>query len=303
MINLLAKYLSISLKGFCMGAADIVPGVSGGTMALALGVYKQFIEAIKSFDLIWLKSCLSLNLREIQSRPHFGFLIPLIFGLVCAIIFFTKIISLPSLLITNPEAIYALFSGLVLGSAIILLKDGTNVSALYRMSLIFGGLSFGMFVLTVAPTNLPDTTTTLFLAGVLATSAMVLPGVSGSLILLIIGKYATILNALDSFNLHLLIPFSMGALTGLIAMSRVLSWAINQHQTPFKLIMCGILTASLYKIWPFQNREYFESDGVMQLVDATPYIPELNLSAFYALFWALMGLTLVIWVTSRAIRP
>jgi len=286
-----------------MGAADIVPGVSGGTMALALGVYKQFIEAIKSFDLIWLKSCLSLNLREIQSRPHFGFLIPLIFGLVCAIIFFTKIISLPSLLITNPEAIYALFSGLVLGSAIILLKDGTNVSALYRMSLIFGGLSFGMFVLTVAPTNLPDTTTTLFLAGVLATSAMVLPGVSGSLILLIIGKYATILNALDSFNLHLLIPFSMGALTGLIAMSRVLSWMINQHQTPFKLIMCGILTASLYKIWPFQNREYFESNGVMQLVDATPYIPELNLSAFYALFWALMGLTLVIWVTSRAIRP
>lgn len=286
-----------------MGAADIVPGVSGGTMALALGVYKQFIEAIKSFDLIWLKSCLSLNLREIQSRPHFGFLIPLIFGLICAIIFFTKIISLPSLLITNPEAIYALFSGLVLGSAIILLKDGTNVSALYRMSLIFGGLSFGMFVLTVAPTNLPDTTTTLFLAGVLATSAMVLPGVSGSLILLIIGKYATILNALDSFNLHLLIPFSMGALTGLIAMSRVLSWTINQHQTPFKLIMCGILTASLYKIWPFQNREYFESNGVMQLVDATPYIPELNLSAFYALFWALMGLTLVIWVTSRAIRP
>lgn len=286
-----------------MGAADIVPGVSGGTMALALGVYKQFIEAIKSFDLIWFKSCLSLNLREIQSRPHFGFLIPLIFGLICAIIFFTKIISLPSLLITNPEAIYALFSGLVLGSAIILLKDGTNVSALYRMSLIFGGLSFGMFVLTVAPTNLPDTTTTLFLAGVLATSAMVLPGVSGSLILLIIGKYATILNALDSFNLHLLIPFSMGALTGLIAMSRVLSWAINQHQTPFKLIMCGILTASLYKIWPFQNREYFESNGVMQLVDATPYIPELNLSAFYALFWALMGLTLVIWVTSRAIRP
>ncbi|MGB0635847.1 MAG: DUF368 domain-containing protein [Gammaproteobacteria bacterium] len=286
-----------------MGAADIVPGVSGGTMALALGVYKQFIEAIKSFDLIWLKSCLSLNLREIQSRPHFGFLIPLIFGLICAIIFFTKIISLPSLLITNPEAIYALFSGLVLGSAIILLKDGTNVSALYRMSLIFGGLSFGMFVLTVAPTNLPDTTTTLFLAGVLATSAMVLPGVSGSLILLIIGKYSTILNALDSFNLHLLIPFSMGALTGLIAMSRVLSWTINQHQTPFKLIMCGILTASLYKIWPFQNREYFESNGVMQLVDATPYIPELNLSAFYALFWALMGLTLVIWVTSRAIRP
>ncbi len=286
-----------------MGAADIVPGVSGGTMALALGVYKQFIEAIKSFDLIWFKSCLSLNLREIQSRPHFGFLIPLIFGLICAIIFFTKIISLPSLLITNPEAIYALFSGLVLGSAIILLKDGTNVSALYRMSLIFGGLSFGMFVLTVAPTNLPDTTTTLFLAGVLATSAMVLPGVSGSLILLIIGKYATILNALDSFNLHLLIPFSMGALTGLIAMSRVLSWTINQHQTPFKLIMCGILTASLYKIWPFQNREYFESNGVMQLVDATPYIPELNLSAFYALFWALMGLTLVIWVTSRAIRP
>ncbi|MFL2874896.1 MAG: DUF368 domain-containing protein [Pseudohongiellaceae bacterium] len=177
-----------------MGAADIVPGVSGGTMALVLGIYKQFIEAIKSFDLIWLKSCLSLDLREIHSRPHFSFLIPLVFGVICAIIFFTKIISLPSLLITNPEAIYALFSGLVLGSVIILFKDTTNVSALYSVSLIFGGLSLGIFILTVAPTNLPDTTTTLFLAGVLATSAMVLPGVSGSLVLLIIGKYTTILN-------------------------------------------------------------------------------------------------------------
>ena len=286
-----------------MGTADIVPGVSGGTMALVLGIYKQFVEAIKSFDLIWLKSCLNLNLREIQNRPHFNFLIPLIFGVACAIVFFTKIISLPSLLITNPETIYALFSGLVLGSAIILLKDATDVSTLYRVSLVFGGLSFGMFVLTVAPTNLPDNTATLFLAGVLATSAMVLPGVSGSLILLIIGKYATILNALSTFDLHLLIPFSMGALTGLITMSRVLSWIINQHHLSFRLVMCGFLTASLYKIWPFQNREYFESDGVMQLLSATPYIPELNPSTFYALFWALIGLALVIWVTSRAIKP
>tara|TARA_E500000331_G_scaffold198684_1_gene190850 strand:- start:327 stop:1220 length:894 start_codon:yes stop_codon:yes gene_type:complete len=286
-----------------MGAADIVPGVSGGTMALALGIYKQFIEAIKSFDLIWLKSCLSLNLREIQSRPHFSFLIPLAFGGVCAIIFFTKIISLPSLLITNPEAIYALFSGLVLGSAIILLKDASNVSALYSVSLVLGGLSLGIFILTAAPTNLPDTTTTLFLAGVLATGAMVLPGVSGSLVLLIIGKYTTILNALSTFDLHLLIPFSIGALTGLTAMSRVLSWIINQHNLSFRLVMCGFLTASLYKIWPFQNREYFESGGVMKLVNATPYIPELNLDVFYALLWALGGLTLVIWITSRAVRP
>lgn len=286
-----------------MGAADIVPGVSGGTMALVLGIYKQFIEAIKSFDLIWLKSCLSLDLREIHSRPHFSFLIPLVFGVICAIIFFTKIISLPSLLITNPEAIYALFSGLVLGSVIILFKDTTNVSALYSVSLIFGGLSLGIFILTVAPTNLPDTTTTLFLAGVLATSAMVLPGVSGSLVLLIIGKYTTILNALSTFDLHLLIPFSIGALTGMIAMSRVLSWIINQYYLSFRLVMCGFLTASLYKIWPFQNREYLESEGVMKLVNATPYIPELNLNAFYALLWALAGLTLVIWITSRAVRP
>ncbi len=286
-----------------MGTADIVPGVSGGTMALVLGIYKQFIEAIKSFDLSWLKSCLSLNLKEILSRPHFSFLIPLLFGITCAVIFFTKVISLPSLLITNPEVIYSLFSGLVLGSAIVLLKDTKDVSVVYRASLVFGGLSFGMLVLTVAPTNLPDTSATLFLAGVLATSAMVLPGVSGSLVLLIIGKYTTILNALGSFDLHLLIPFSMGAVTGLITMSRVLSWIINQHLLSFRLVMCGFLTASLYKIWPFQNREYFESEGMMKLVNTTPYMPELYLTTFYTLLWALAGLALVLWVTSRAVRP
>jgi putative membrane protein len=286
-----------------MGTADIVPGVSGGTMALVLGIYKQFIEAIKSFDLSWLKSCLSLNLKEILSRPHFSFLIPLLFGITCAVIFFTKVISLPSLLITNPEVIYSLFSGLVLGSAIVLLKDTKDVSVVYRASLVFGGLSFGMLVLTVAPTNLSDTSTTLFLAGVLATSAMVLPGVSGSLVLLIIGKYTTILNALGSFDLHLLIPFSMGAVTGLITMSRVLSWIINQHLLSFRLVMCGFLTASLYKIWPFQNREYFESEGMMKLVNTTPYMPELYLTTFYTLLWALAGLALVLWVTSRAVRP
>ena len=286
-----------------MGAADIVPGVSGGTMALVLGIYKQFIEAIKSFDLSWLKSCVTLNHREALSRPHFSFLLPLVFGVVCAIIFFTRIISLPNLLITNPETIYALFSGLVLGSAIILLKDTTDVSALYSVSLIFGGLSLGILVLTVAPTNLPNTPTTLFLAGALATSAMVLPGISGSLVLLIIGKYTTILNALSTFDLHLLIPFSMGALTGLIAMSRVLSWIINQHHLSFRLVMSGFLTASLYKIWPFQNREYFESEGMMKLVNTTHYMPELHLTTFYALLWALTGFALVIWVTSRAVRP
>ncbi len=283
-----------------MGTADIVPGVSGGTMALVLGIYKQFLEAIKSFDFQWVKACATLNYKEVLKRPHFNFIIPLGIGIACAIMFFTKVISLPSLLITNPEMIYGLFSGLVLGSAVILLKDIFSFPVYHGMALLSAGFSFGIFIMTIAPTSSPDSFTLLFIAGAVSVSAMIMPGISGSLVLLIVGKYTTVLNAISTFDWHILIPFFIGGITGVMTTSRMLSWMIDRHLLSFKLVMSGFLTSSLYKLWPFQDRQYFASEGVLKTLSSTPHFPEFNHITFYALLLALFGFALVVWTTSQA---
>ncbi len=112
----------LAIKGFCMGTADVIPGVSGGTMAFILGIYSELINAIKSFDLIWVKSLITFDIKTILSRPHFRFLIPLFTGILCALLFFTRIIKLPHLLLIYPEIIYGLFLGLIGGSIIILIR-------------------------------------------------------------------------------------------------------------------------------------------------------------------------------------
>ena len=114
--------LKLIAKGFCVGSADVVPGVSGGTMAFILGIYPQLINAIKSFDSEWLRMIVTINVKGILNRPHFSFLIPLGIGAVSALLFFTRIVPLPTLIRTQPEIIYGLFFGLVLGSIVLLFR-------------------------------------------------------------------------------------------------------------------------------------------------------------------------------------
>ena len=130
--------IKIVLKGFCMGTADVVPGVSGGTMAFILGIYQQLIEAIKSFDLDWLQGLFRLQGRIIFKRPHFSFLIPLGIGIFSALIFFTRVISLPTLIVTHPEAIYGLFFGLILGSVWILVLHADTLKPANIVALLTG---------------------------------------------------------------------------------------------------------------------------------------------------------------------
>ena len=123
--------LKLIIKGFCIGSADVVPGVSGGTMAFILGIYQELINAIKSFDSKWLKMIISFDIKGIVNRPHFSFLIPLMIGMVIALFFFTRVVSLPLLIRTHAEIIYGLFFGLVLGS-IVLLFFHLGLYSLYK---------------------------------------------------------------------------------------------------------------------------------------------------------------------------
>ncbi len=289
--------IKLIAKGFCVGAADIVPGVSGGTMAFILGIYPQLINAIKSFDSEWLRMILSLNAKGMINRPDFGFLIPLGIGAVAALLFFTRIVSLPALIRTHPEVIYGLFFGLILGSIVLLFRHLGMYLLLRRVLFLFLGSLFGGFVVTMAPASTPDDSWFIFLCGAIAISAMILPGISGSFILLMMKKYAYIFNAIGYFEFSIILPFVFGIITGVVLFSRILSYLLKRFYQQTILFITGLLVASLYVLWPFQTRLYEVVRNKERLVSSVPYMPEtFSNQILYSLIMMATGIVLVIFL-------
>ena len=289
------RKLNLIIKGFCIGSADVIPGVSGSTIAFILGIYPKLINAIKSFDSKWLSMIFSLNFRGGLQRPDFNLLIPLGIGIISAVFFFTRIIPLPILVRTHSEIIYGLFFGLVLGSIILFLyKLGTILISKYFIFLLFG-IFFGVYFISLVPSSTPDDSWFIFICGIVSISAMLLPGVSGSFILLMMKKYAYILNAVGHIELSIITPFIFGVITGLIVFSRLISYILEYFYQQTILFMTGLLIASLYVIWPFQNRFYEIIQNKEIMISSRPQIPELlSEQVFYSITMMIFGLLIVI---------
>ena len=280
-------------KGFCIGTADIIPGVSGGTMAFILGIYREFIAAIKSFDLAALTALLRLDIREAVARPHFGFIVPLVIGIAAALLFFTRIVQLPQLLLDYPEQIYGLFFGLIGGSILVLLKDLDGIAGAEIFSVVAGTVS-GYIVFNMVPVQTPEAGWFIFVAGALAICAMMLPGISGSFVLLILNKYAYIFTAIGYFKLAVLLPFAGGALVGLVFFSRLLSWILERWYRTTVVFITGLLLASLTVIWPFQQRIYETVGDSSLLVGAHPVFPaELSAPVLISITLIICGIIVV----------
>ena len=292
----------LSLKGFCMGAADIVPGVSGGTMAFILGIYTQLLAAIRSFDAVCLQQTLKFQLKSALQRPHWSFIFPLLLGLLAAVIFFTKVIPLHELLHTHPELIYGLFFGLIAGSIITLLPEGKPFDSTAGLLLILGTV-VGLLVVNLVPLDTPEAAWFIFLSGMIAISAMLLPGISGSFILLILNKYDVVLNGISRLDLWIIIPFLLGVGVGLIIFSRLLGWLLARFYRIALLIIVGVLIGSLWRIWPFQIREYVTVREKERLIATTPYFPEtVNETVIYSVGMMFIGLVLVLVIHRLASR-
>lgn len=282
----------LAAKGFCMGTADVIPGVSGGTMALILGIYPQLIEAIKSFDARWLGRLLRLDLHTALTRPNLPFLIPLGAGIIAAIAFFTRVVPLPSLILTHPELIYGLFFGLIVGSVMVLINETGRLRLLEALWLSLGTVA-GLVVVNLVPVDTPDAPWFIFLSGAVAISAMILPGISGSFILLILNKYAYIFDALGRLDLSVIAPFLLGIVTGLALFSRFLSWLLHRFYRPTLLTIIGVLVGSLWTIWPFQQRVYELVHGKARLIHSSPVLPD-HLDGTVIASAALMAIGLVL---------
>ncbi len=240
-----AQYIRLYLAGFAMGAADIVPGVSGGTMAFILGIYQNLIDAIKSFNPKAIGLALKFKVREFIAHTSLFFLIALGLGILSAVFALSNLLG--TLLETQPTFIFAFFGGLILASIVAVgVKIQWGLGTLIAMlgSAVAAFIIVGLPALQDADHSLP----TLFVSGMIAICAMILPGISGSFILLILGQYKYVLDAVRNLDIVTLIVVAAGAVVGIVAFSRVLSYLLHRHENITVAALVGFMIGSLRTI-------------------------------------------------------
>ena len=245
------QYLRLILTGFAMGAADIVPGVSGGTMAFILGVYENLIDAIKSFNLDAIRLLLGLRFKALMDQVSFRFLLALGLGLLSAILLLSSFLSAT---MDDPEGrilLFAFFFGLVLAS---ILTVGAKVRWNTSSAATFVAGTVAAFVIVnVVPADADHSYAYLFVSGMIAITAMILPGISGSFMLLILGQYDYVLTAVSNRDLPPIIVVGLGAAVGIIAFSRVLSYLLARYYNLTVALLVGFMAGSLWKIYPWKH--------------------------------------------------
>ncbi|MGF1764989.1 DUF368 domain-containing protein [Aliivibrio kagoshimensis] len=242
--------LSTFFKGMAMGAADVVPGVSGGTIAFITGIYDTLIESIRRVNphlfSLWRREGFKVAFNYINGF----FLITLFAGILTSIFSLAKLISW--LLETHPIPLWSFFFGLIMISVVHMIKQVDNWQ-LPKIIALIGGAIFAYAITSISPITLTPSTLTFFFAGTIAICAMILPGISGSFILLLLGMYTPILSAAKSFDIVLLLTFAMGCLVGLLTFSHVLSYLFRHFRDLTITFLTGLMLGTLPKIWPWKE--------------------------------------------------
>lgn len=296
--NLEYKFSDIRLffTGLLMGGADLIPGVSGGTIAFILGIYQHLLEAIKSFNVNFFKKFLSFKFKDAFSDVPLRFLIALGLGIGTAIFTMAKLMSY--LLKNERVFLFSFFFGLVLASIVtISLKIKWKASSF--ISLILGSV-IAYYIVGLIPLSMPHDPVTLFFSGMVAIMAMILPGISGSFILLILGQYDYVLNAVSDKNILPIIPVALGAVVGLIVFSRFLSWLLKNYHSVAVASLVGFMIGSLRKIWAWKvvTETTTNRHGEIVPLKEINVLPNFATSEFYiALALAAFGFIFLIYIS------
>lgn len=232
-----------------MGAADIVPGVSGGSIALIAGIYQELLDSINAFTINNLLLLKSLRIKEFYLRVNGNFLLSLLTGIMTSIFTLSSLITY--LMVEHPIPLWAFFSGLILISAFLILKElkKWNLGVVLAISV---GTAFAWWVTNLPPTTTPDDYWFTFVAGAIAICAMILPGISGSFILLILGQYERILQAVLDKDILTLALFASGCLVGILSFSRVVSYLLRRFHTATIGLLSGFMLGSVNELWPWK---------------------------------------------------
>ena len=311
-------YLLVSVKGACMGAADVIPGVSGGTIAFIMGIYDEFVGSIARVDSEAVKFLLKGRLRDFWKHINGSFLLAIVAGMGVSVVSLAGLMQM--LLSDFPIQTWAFFFGLIVASSIFILRGISGWKWSDGLFLVLGCV-LGVVVCTLSPTKTPDALWFIFLSGAIAICAMILPGISGSFILLILGKYQYIMGCISGLvagedfaaNLLIIAVFLVGAVVGIISFSKFLHWLLARWHKETLIVLAGVIIGSLVKVWPWSNMEAIvcsqfpevallaetaEASGTetaLAALDAavTTYAPTVDLHIPGAVIFALIGFGLV----------
>lgn len=255
-----------------MGAADIVPGISGGTVAFITGIYPPLLTSIKSFDLEFLRLLTQGRFAAAWERVNGSFLLPLLLGIGLSI--FTLAQVLVWVMHHHPLLLWSFFFGLVLSSAVVL-KSQLPSWSVYQRMILLAGLMLAIHITTMPASSITATTSAIFFSGSLAICAMILPGISGSFILLLLGMYSPVLMAIKQLDLVFLLVFASGCGIGLLCFSHLLSWLLERYRDMTMALLTGFLLGSLLAVWPWKKAVsfYIDRHGELKPLQQMPVLP------------------------------
>lgn len=243
-------FLTLWAKGFCMGIADVIPGISGGTIAFLLEIYEDLLKAVKSFDARFLRLLWKGRFKEAFGSVAWRFLGAVLLGIASAILLFSKVVSW--LLANVPVLVNAFFFGLILMTVPIIGRTLKHWNPTLILALL--GAAVGtFFAVQMVPVNTPETGWFIFLSGAVAICAMILPGISGAFILLLFGKYHFILEAVHQREIGIMLIFMSGMAVGILSFIRILEWLLRRFHDVTIAVLTGIVLGSLNKIWPWKE--------------------------------------------------
>ena len=305
MVRKFRDYFVIGLKGMAMGAADVVPGVSGGTIAFISGIYEELLIAISNVNLSLLKTLKTSGFKAAWKQLNGSFLAALFLGIFVSIVSLAKVIK--HLLESQPILLWSFFFGLVLASIIYIAKQITDWNFKAFLVLIIGAV-IAYFITTLNPLISGNSSSLfVFIAGAIAICAMILPGISGSFILVLLGAYKPVLEAVNNRDFKTILVFMAGAVVGLLTFSKVLKWLFKNHKNLTLAVLTGFIIGSLNKIWPWKetltwriNSRGLEVPFNQQSI--SPFSFDEDPQLIMAIAFAVLGFVLILVMEKLAIK-
>jgi len=299
------NYLLLVLKGIAMGAANVIPGVSGGTIALITGIFERLIHAIKSFNLQAVRLLFAFKFRRFASHVDFFFLLAVFGGIAIAIVTLARLLGY--LFIHYPVYIWSFFFGLVLASVFFVGKTVSRWSTIVIIAFAVGA-SIAFIITFLKPASENQSLIYLIICGIVAMCSMILPGLSGSFVLILMGNYQLVMiDAVNNLDLAILIPTGIGMVVGLLAFSHLLSWVFRHFRNLTISLLTGFILGSLGILWPWQRIVYLADETGNQVIKKgepvifqyVRYLPEsINREVILAVIFMVAGI-LTIWAIEK----
>lgn len=287
-------YIFVTLKGMAMGAADVVPGVSGGTIAFISGIYEELITSINNIDLSLISMFRKDGIKAVWNKVNGNFLLALFLGIFISVLSLAKFLSW--LLENEPILLWSFFFGLVVASIFFVGKEISKWTLGTVVVLIFGA-ALAFFITELPASDNVDSLPYLFLSGALAVCAMILPGISGAFILVLLGSYKTILDAVHERDIKIIVTVGIGAIFGLLSFARLLKWMFNHYKNITLALLTGFILGSLNKIWPWkkvlETKTFGEKTIVVDDMNILPGAFEGDNKLMLAIILAILGFSLI----------